>query len=126
MGGVLLVAVTCEYTCHHCSNDPPTLIPVGLGHSKHLKRLIYNLKLCFWQIDKILWILDKILIIVYNFWTIWTLLILFNVCFDFEMTWLFLYLGCECFLNIRFWWISYVWVCVDLLELAWNWIKFMK
>jgi hypothetical protein len=29
-------------------------------------------------------------------------------------------LGCDCFFDIKCWCMSYVWVCVDLLELARN------
>ena len=119
--------MTCGYTHHHYSSGSPALNPVVLGHSKHLGRSIHNLKLFFWQINKLsCTLVDKIFIIVYNSWTVWTMLIWFDVCFDFEMTsifmlnYKFIFLGCNCFFDIKCWCMSYVWVCVDLLELARN------
>ena len=29
-------------------------------------------------------------------------------------------MGCDCFLDIKYWFMIYVWVYIDLFELVWN------
>jgi hypothetical protein len=54
-------------------------------HINNLERSTYNLILLFDKLLKCCEILGKMLIIVYNFWIVWTLLIWIDTCFLFKM-----------------------------------------